>query len=214
MNMQKTRLNKAKKNQLPLRKAGTKIAPPDLAEFIRLANLVPEGEWLPPVGVLLPNLDGLTPEVKPPGSTWGELLERIQDLPEAVRAELIKASRQVEPTPEELTWISLEGWRFSEVLRHYEQIRVAYNNLRGLASRAESLDPLSQLLQALGRADLSYLRRCAKAGCENIFYAGKHTQKGCSDTCSNAIRQQRKRDRDRENRQNKKKRTTPARKRR
>jgi hypothetical protein len=201
---QKPQQTRAKKSALPLRKTGTKTAPADLAEFIRLANLVPDGKWLPPE--LLPNNSG----------TWTELLERINDpdplraVPETVRAELIQQSRRIQPTEEELTWNSLEGWRFGEMLRHYERIRIAYNNLRGLMQT--SIDPLNQLLVALGRADLSYLRRCAKAGCERIFYAGKLTQWGCSPEHSSAIRQQRKRDRDKANR-HPKKRAKTARKR-
>jgi len=210
MNMRKPQQNAAKSGKLPLRKAGTKQAPSDLAEFIRLANLVPQGYWLPPE--LVPNLDGLSPEKGPAGTTWGELSDRLHQLPESVRKELFDRSKIEPATAEEREIVAYdyfpESYRISQVLQHYEKIRVAYYNLRGLTQ--DSIDPLNQLLQALGHADLSYLRRCPKADCGKIFYAGKHTQLGCSTEHSSAIRQQRKRDRDKLNRQNAKKRATPA----
>lgn len=201
---QQTQQNGAKKAQLPLRKTGVKQPPPDLAEFIRLANLVPDGEWLPPD--LIPNL-GSTGEIDV-GTAWPELLERLHELPwEEVREELFAVSK-IEPSPEKLTWASRDVFRLSAVLMHYERIRIAYYNLRGLTQ--DSIDPLNQLLIALGNADLSYLKRCPKADCGKLFYAGKHTQAGCSPDHSNAIRQQRKRDRDKDNRHPKKRAKTAS----
>ncbi len=194
---------------------GLKQAPPGLAEFIRLANLVPEGTWLPPE--LLPNLNTLTrtPDGKlQGGGTWAELLERIQDLPEAVRAELIEWSR-VQPAPEDRVFFDRDpdGYRFDEVLMHYEKIRTAYNNLRGLTRGTASLDPLENLLHALLYADVEYLRRCPKEDCGKIFYAGKRTQVGCIEAHSDAVRKKNKRERDKLNRQNAKKRAKTASKR-
>lgn len=188
----------------------------DLVEFIRLANLVPEGTWLPPD--LLPNL-GSSGQINV-GSTWPELLERIQDLPERVRQELIERSRMEPATPEEREIVGYdyepELFRFSEVLQHYEKIRIAYYNLRGLTRGTASLDPLENLLHALLYAKLPYLRRCGYEKCGKIFYASKFRQPGCTPEHSSNIRKANKRKRDNANRNDpkiKKKRAMAARKR-
>jgi hypothetical protein len=173
---------------------GLKKPPRDLAEFIRLANLVPEGKWLPPD--LIPNL-GSSGEINI-GTTWPELLERIQELPEAVRAELIRASNVVPPPEEFARGVYSDRdlkniFRFGAVLGHYEKIRVAYYNLRGLTQDSSSLDPLENLLHALLYADLGYLRRCAYEPCGKIFYAGKSKQPGCTQRHSDNSRKKKKR---------------------
>jgi hypothetical protein len=192
-----------KEDVVPSRRSRLKRPPRDLARFIRLANLVPEGTWLPPD--LIPNL-GSSGEINI-GTTWPELLERIQELPEPVRAELMAASNVV-PPPEELArggFYSDQNltniFRFGEVLQHYEEIRVAYYNLRGLTRGTASLDPLENLLHALLHAELPYLRRCAYEKCGKIFYAGRSLQPGCKPAHSSALRKQRKRDIDRLNKQ-------------
>lgn len=214
-NKRQPQQNVEKKALVPSRGSRLKQPPADLAEFIKLANLVPEGYWLPPG--LVPNPDGLSPEKGRAGTTWAELQEKLHDLPEAVRAELIARSRQVAPTPEELTWCDLDTWRIGEVLSHYEKIRVAYYNLRGLTRRAASLDLLENLIHALFKADLGYLRRCAYEKCGKIFYAGRSVQPGCKPAHSSALRKQRKRETDRLGKQIKrdqiKKRAQTARKR-
>ena len=191
-----------------------KQPPADLAEFIRLANLVPEGYWLPPE--LLPKWSqdaSIPPGEINIGIAWPELLERIQDqdFPEAVRRELIFVSK-IELSPEELTSAPRDVFRLSAVLMHYEKIRIAYYNLRGLTRGTASLDPLENLIHALFKADIGYLRRCAYQKCGKIFYAGRSVQPGCTPEHSTNVRKKNKRERDKQNR-HPKKRAKTARKR-
>jgi hypothetical protein len=178
----------------PSRGTRSELAVSELAEFIRLANLVPEGAWLPPE--LLPNLN-----TNP--ATWVELSDKLHQLPDSVRAELVEQSNQVQPTSEQLTWASLDTWRFAKVLSHYEKIRIAYYNLRGLLRKDSSLDSLESLLHALLYAKLVFLRRCGYEKCGKIFYASRQVQPGCTPAHSSIIRKIRKRENDKRNQQKK-----------
>lgn len=194
----KPQQNVEKSNANPSRETRSDRAASELADFIRLANLVPEGYWLPPD--LIPNL-GSTGSIDA-RATWTELLERIHDLPEPVRAELIGVSK-IELSAEELTWASRDIFRLSNVLMHYEKIRIAYYNLRGLTRDTASLDPLENLLHALLYAKLGLLRRCAYEKCGTIFYASRQVQPGCTPAHSSIIRKIRKRENDKRNQQKK-----------
>ena len=176
-------MKKAAKNKLlPSRsKRGLKLAPPDLAEFIRLANLVPRGTFLPDI----------VPRGQP--VSWVGTLERILELPSEVQAELMAACSKA---PDDF-------WRVSRVYGCYDKIRVAYLHL-GMLSRdeSESIDALESLMSTLRFVEPSYLRRCEV--CNRIFYAKRKTQKGCTTKHSTILRKREKYARDKANREYKK----------
>lgn len=179
---------------------GLKPTPPHLAEWIRLANLVPVGTFLPDIVVL----DRLGD-----GPSWADVLERVFVLPPAVQNELIARSQQT-PPPEDSVTRQDDWWKgippdlvkIAVVDECYNRIRTAYLHLRMISQAdSRSIDPLESLVRDLRYADLSYLRQCAYGKCGKIFYASKSRQPGCTPEHSSAVRKKNKRERDKKNRQ-------------
>jgi len=195
----KTKQTSAKSGVLPSRSTGLKQPPANLAEWIRLANLVPAETYLPDI-VVFDRFDN--------GPSWAEVLERIFLLPPAVQNELITRSRRAPTADEDEIW-GLKGLhpdsnKMWQVDQHYNKIRTAYLHLRMISqaeSNSKSIDPLESLVRDLRYADLSYLRQCAYEKCGKIFYAGKSIQPGCVPEHSGAVRKRNKRERDKLNRQ-------------
>jgi hypothetical protein len=199
----------AKKRLKASRQSRLKLPPRDLAEWIRLANLVP-------VGARLPDLWET--------NEWPVLVEQIAKLEDPLRSELLDHSttanaeawlREQEPVYAQFMRSKLDSVRFELALKHYDRIRIAAQLLR-MFSLTEAEHPYNyaeSLVSTLRYADLSYLRQCAYAPCGKVFYAGKSTQFGCTPEHSSNVRKRRKRERDKFNEERKKKRAKTARER-
>ncbi len=79
-------------------------------------------------------------------------------------------------------------------------------------SRGAVIEPPEPLKRFLDEVELGRIKRCAYEKCAKIFWASRIDKPCCSDTCRNAYKQQKHRDRERENQPYKeflKKRSTP-----
>ena len=163
---------------------GLKVPPPGLKERIKVANMVPPGTFLPdrliPLGI----------------TSWAEIVGRINRLPAELREDLLARAEAERPKDLAEAWRHLdEDWRdvfrVAQVSERYNKIRSAYWLLRMVSqSEAKSIEPLEELVSILRRADLSYLRQCDY--CQQIFYATKSIQPGCTPDHSTKLRKQRK----------------------
>jgi hypothetical protein len=119
-----------------------------------------------------------------------------------------------EPSSETLsrlppTNFEIRNYRGVEPEFLFDLIRKVRNTLDSVIARPrpkgiDHVEPTPHMLflVALGMADLARIQRCAK--CEKFFYAKREDQVACSLPCSNAVRQQRSRDRRKVYEQNRK----------
>ena len=205
-------------------KKGFKRPSPELAELLRLANLVPADVGLPQIKMQ-----------DRPGQPLS-LHRMVATLPDAVRLDLLETcalpsdfvmTRQHESWGATMGVLEMhaplalvpnrqhEFWCCAMAMVRYQTIRDARENLRRLVDKTgeplrfqaqASSGPKGKLklqfdwgVEALLGAELDYLSRCAYSKCGAFFYAGRRGQPGCFLEHSNTIRKQRKRDADRAN---------------
>lgn len=196
---------------------GFKRPSPELAELLRLANLVPSNEELPQLryawGAVLVGEARMSP-------TAYNLRKMIGSLPDAIRLDIIEnAGLITEPTSDPY---SREFQNCLAAYRRYQTIVDARENLQRLIDRSPGplhlqveatrengrlkLQPAEDdwAVKALLSAELDYLSRCAYDKCGRFFYAVRRGQPGCKPEHSDIIRKQRKRKRDKANNELKK----------
>lgn len=100
---------------------------------------------------------------------------------------------QLPPVPEVLSAFSLRMMRSEAGETNNRTMRAA-------------LVPAGPLKQFLEEVELDRIKRCAFEKCKKIFWAGRLDRPCCSDTCRNAYKQKRHRDRERKKRPLKKRR--------
>jgi hypothetical protein len=174
---------------------GLKRPSPELAELLRLTNLVPTDMELPEIKLE----SSLTKSL----AEMGE--EQMASLPDPIRLYLREF-----PYPRDWS----EGTKTIMMFALYSVIRNARGNLRRIIDgtreplrfQAEAkrgakgkleLHP-DWTVKALLTAEIDYLARCAYSKCGKFFYAGRLGQPGCIPDHSDIIRKQRKRDREKE----------------
>lgn len=190
---------------------GFKRPSPELAELLRLANLVPTSEELPQLrhrwGAVLIGDARMSPDAY-------NLRKMIGSLPDAIRLDILENARlRTEPTWDREFQNCLAAYtRYQTIVDARENLRRLIDRLPGpLHFQVEATRENGKLklqpadddwaVRALLSAELDYLSRCAYDKCERFFYAVRRGQPGCTPEHSDIIRKQRKRKRDKENRE-------------
>jgi hypothetical protein len=191
----------------------------DLAELLRLANLVPEEIELP---------ERLNDESR------DALVESISRLPDAVRLELLDCLNRPDPFIKDFidwmgtgtVWLELnqekvvalgEMNEIFSVVERYDAIRTSREGFKEILRQSPfhvvetwvllQIDkhhtiqtiPLSRFTRAIAGVDARYLRQCEV--CKRFFFAGRLQQPGCTAQHSDIIRKRNKRARDKANRE-------------
>jgi|SRR6266487_2625462 len=164
----KNKLQTTQKRKKQKPKRGFKLSPRDLAEWIRLANLMPPGTAIPIPGIR-----------KPSGAEdyWSIVLEWIARLPDSLREELLS----LDDYPRIEHDAARQGFlRAVCVLQHAQKIDIASTCLRALTKpdSERTMDYLEDFLNTLRYVELPYLRQCGV--CNQLFYAKRKTQSGCT----------------------------------
>jgi hypothetical protein len=189
----------------------------DLAELLRLANLVPEEIELP---------ERLNDESR------DALVESISRLPDAVRLELLDCLNRPDPFIKDFidwmgtgtVWLELnqekvvgEMNEIFSVVERYDAIRTSREGFKEILRQSPfhvvksgvllHIDkhhtiqtiPLHRFTRAIAGVDARYLRQCEV--CKRFFFAGRLQQPGCTAQHSDIIRKRNKRARDKANRE-------------
>lgn len=218
-------------------KKGFKRATPELAELLRLANLVPrDSDFLPPS--LPPDVSELPDAIRLELSdhmrrpeTWhmpfNKMIQGIRE--RARRRDLPDPSR-----PDHSEKYLRLAFPLMEQGAHYRRIFQAEANIDLIVEVNEQRLPYVRLIGEIGvfrkpdgtveltyddlnkilqEIDIEYIRRCGYEKCRRYFYAYRFKQPGCCAEHSTILRKARKAERDKDNRGLKMKRATKARKR-
>jgi hypothetical protein len=196
---------------------GFKRPSQELAELLRLANLVPEGIELP---------ERLNDESR------DTLVDSISRLPDAVRLELLDCLNRPDPFMKDFidwmgrgeVWLQLnqekvvslaEMNEIFSVVERYDAIRTSREGFKEVLRQSPfhvvetwvllQIDkhhtiqtiPLSRFTRAIAGVDARYLRQCEV--CKHFFFAGRLQQPGCIAQHSDIIRKRNKRARDKAN---------------
>jgi hypothetical protein len=133
----------------------------------------------------------------------------------SIRDLLSSIAEENETSPRENAAERIYRLPYSVELVSTLSLRMTQSDPRATAkepSRRAVIEPPEPLARLLEEVELGRIKRCAYEKCRKIFWAGRLDRPCCSDSCRNAYKQKRHRDRDRENRPYKqflKKRSTP-----
>jgi hypothetical protein len=197
---------------------GFKRPSQELAELLRLTNLVPQEIELP---------ERLNDESR------DTLVDSISRLPDAVRLELLDClNRPIPLIKDFIDWVGsgkaslqldqekvvalAEMNEIFSVVERYDAIRTSREGFKEILRHSPfhvvktwvllQIDihhiiqtiPLSRFTRAIAGVDARYLRQCEV--CKHFFFAGRLTQPGCTAQHSDIIRKRNKRARDKANR--------------
>lgn len=208
----------APRGMAAIAKKGFKHPSQELAELLRLANLVPEEIELPQ------RLNDKSRDA---------LIESISRLPDAVRLELLDSLNRPNPFIKEfIDWMGGTVWlqlnqekvvslaemnEIFSVVERYDAIRTSREGFKEILRQSPfhsvetrvllQIDkhhkiqtiPLSRFTRAIAGVDARYLRQCEV--CKHFFFAGRLQQPGCTAQHSDIIRKRNKRARDKANRE-------------
>lgn len=177
LRLQATQRRKAARKGRRAIKRGLKQPPRGLAEWVRLANLIPPGAVIQGPG-----------KPRDTEDYWPAVLEWVAGLDDPLRTELLSVSARssVDDFPH-LTQARPGFLRAAYIVQHFEKIRIAYTCLRVLSkpNSEPAMDYLEDFLNTMRYVELPYLRQCGV--CNKIFYAKRKTQSGCTTNHSTIL---------------------------